>query len=85
MAIMWYFENMSTHPGLDQPLLVKKAVNEDKGAGGGDDVPAELVANLAMMGFPEKQCKKALRECNNDVERAMDWIFSHPDDDGEED
>jgi ubiquitin carboxyl-terminal hydrolase 5/13 len=37
-----------------------------------------------MMGFPEKKCKKALRECQNDPERAMDWIFSHPDDDGQE-
>lgn len=48
-------------------------------------MPADLVAQLAMMGFPEKKCKKALRECQNDPERAMDWIFSHPDDDGEED
>ena len=37
-----------------------------------------------MMGFPEKKCKKALRECDNNLERAMEWIFSHPDDDGED-
>lgn len=36
------------------------------------------------MGFPEKKCKKALRECDNNLERAMEWIFSHPDDDGED-
>lgn len=41
-----------------------------------------------MMGFPEKKCKKALRECDNNVERAMEWIFSHmedPDDDDDGD
>ena len=40
---------------------------------------------LAGMGFAEKKCKKALRECDGNVERAMEWIFSHPDDDGEDD
>lgn len=39
---------------------------------------------LMGMGFPEKKCKKALRECDNNLERAMEWIFSHPDDDGED-
>ena len=30
------------------------------------------------MGFTEKQAKKALSETGNNVERAVDWLFSHP-------
>ena len=40
-----------------------------------------------MMGFQEKKCIKALKSCDMNVERAMDWIFSHmddPDDDVED-
>ena len=32
------------------------------------------------MGFPEKKCKKALLSCDNNLERASDWLFSHMDD-----
>ena len=38
------------------------------------------------MGFSEKKCIKALKNCDNNAERAMEWIFSHmdePDDDDE--
>lgn len=45
----------------------------------------EALVNLTSMGMPEKKCVKALRETGNNVERAIDWIFSHPDDDGSED
>ena len=34
------------------------------------------------MGFTESQARRGLRETNNDVERALDWLFNHP---GEED
>jgi ubiquitin carboxyl-terminal hydrolase 5/13 len=34
------------------------------------------------MGMPEKQSIKALKETDQNVERAIEWIFSHPDDDG---
>lgn len=37
---------------------------------------------LLGMGMPEKKCIKALKETDNNTERAVDWIFSHPDDDG---
>ena len=38
-----------------------------------------------MMGLPEKKSRKALRECDNNLERAMDWVFSHMDDPDEDD
>lgn len=37
------------------------------------------------MGFARPQCVKALQETNGDQERAVEWIFSHPDDDGSPD
>merc|ERR1719226_445812 len=43
------------------------------------------LAMLEAMGMPTKKCVKALKETDNNVERAVDWIFSHPDDDGSED
>lgn len=32
------------------------------------------------MGFTPAQATKALKNTDNNVERAMDWIFSHADD-----
>ena len=34
---------------------------------------------LAAMGFTRAQCVKALQQTDNNVERAVDWIFSHTD------
>jgi len=36
---------------------------------------------MMSMGFSEKKCKKALLNCDNNLERATDWVFSHMDDD----
>lgn len=80
MAVAWYFENMDD-ASIQAPLKIKK-----EAAGGGGDVSAANVEQLMGMGFTEKKCKKALRECDNNVERAMEWIFSHmdePDSDGD--
>ena len=48
------------------------------------EVSEESVQQLMGMGFAEKKCKKALRETDNNLERAMEWIFSHMDDEGED-
>jgi ubiquitin carboxyl-terminal hydrolase 5/13 len=42
------------------------------------------IAMLEAMGMPTKKCIKALKATDNNVERAVDWIFSHLDDDGTE-
>ena len=34
---------------------------------------------IESMGFTTKQAKRALRKCDNNVERACDWMFSHMD------
>ena len=33
-----------------------------------------------MCGFPEKKVRKALKSCDNNPDRAADWLFSHMDD-----
>lgn len=40
---------------------------------------------MTAMGFPEKKCIKALKNCDMNVERATDWLFSHMDDPDSED
>lgn len=39
----------------------------------------EGIEMLQAMGFTRPQCVKALQSTDNNVERAADWIFSHPD------
>ncbi|KAG9329067.1 hypothetical protein JZ751_008172 [Albula glossodonta] len=41
--------------------------------------PEESVAILTSMGFPRQQSIRALRSTNNNLERALDWIFTHSD------
>ena len=42
------------------------------------DSNAAQVATLCEMGFSEAAVRSALAKCSNSVERAMDWLFSHP-------
>lgn len=32
---------------------------------------------LEQMGFTQSQATKALKQTDNDIERAADWLFSH--------
>jgi len=38
---------------------------------------------LGAMGFGPPQARKALKETGGDVERAVEWLFNHPDDQGD--
>lgn len=40
----------------------------------------EAVPMIMGMGFSQDQTFKALKATNNNIERAVDWIFSHQDD-----
>ncbi|KAJ2922163.1 hypothetical protein H1R20_g14933, partial [Candolleomyces eurysporus] len=80
-AMEWLFGHMDD-PDIDAPIELKAASG---GGGGGKAEPnPEQVAMLADMGFTHAQAKKALRETNGDAERAVEWLFSHPDDTGED-
>ncbi|ENN80834.1 hypothetical protein HUJ04_003774 [Dendroctonus ponderosae] len=40
----------------------------------------EALQNIILMGFTAELAAKALKNTDNNVQRAMDWIFSHADD-----
>ncbi|CRK48115.1 hypothetical protein BN1723_001372 [Verticillium longisporum] len=74
-AMEWLFAHMED-PDIDAPLDLGGA------AAGGDTADPEKIEMLGAMGFGAPQAKKALRETGGDVERAVEWLFSHPDDQG---
>ncbi|ORE19494.1 ubiquitinyl hydrolase [Rhizopus microsporus] len=76
VAMNWMFEHMED-PDIDDPLPT-----DDNQAG--NNPSDEQTAMLQDMGFTAAQARKALRETGNDTERALDWLFSHPDDNGQD-
>ncbi|KAH9846183.1 ubiquitin carboxyl-terminal hydrolase 14 [Lenzites betulinus] len=77
-AMEWLFAHMDDED-IDAPIQLSSS------AGGGAPEPAaEQVSMLADMGFTPAQARKALRETGGNAERAVEWLFSHPDDAGED-
>jgi ubiquitin carboxyl-terminal hydrolase 5/13 len=77
-AMNWLFAHMED-PDIDEPLQL----TAPSAAGSFNAIDPEKMAMLDAMGIPAPQARKALKECNGDVERAVDWVFSHPDDQGD--
>ncbi|KAJ3800864.1 ubiquitin carboxyl-terminal hydrolase 14 [Lentinula aff. detonsa] len=78
-AMEWLFGHMDD-PDIDDPIQL--TTNSASSAPGPS---AEQISMLSDMGFTSAQAKKALRETGNDIERAVEWLFSHPDDTGDND
>jgi len=76
VAMNWLFERMDD-PSLDDPIEKKSK------KGNGVTANAENVALLVDMGFSSTKVEKALIETNNNIERAIDWLSSHFEDDVE--
>ncbi|KAL8668902.1 MAG: hypothetical protein Q9168_006488 [Polycauliona sp. 1 TL-2023] len=77
-AMNWLFSHMED-PDIDTPL----DLGGSNTAGTSATVNAESLEMMAAMGIGAPQARKALKETGGDVERAVDWVFSHPDDQGE--
>jgi len=75
-AMEWLFQHMED-PDIDAPIQIQQVSQSSEPS-------AEQVEMLTGMGFSTTQAKKALRETSGNVERAVDWLFSHPDDMGDE-
>ncbi|KAH7890301.1 hypothetical protein F5I97DRAFT_1834387 [Phlebopus sp. FC_14] len=79
VAMEWLFGHMDD-PDIDEPIQLTAS-------GGGAPKAAEpspdQVALLADMGFTNAQARKALLETGSDPERAVEWLFNHPDDTGD--
>ena len=59
------------------------AAGSASGAASSTFVPDEgSVEQLINFGFTRPQCVKALKCTGGNLERAADWLFSHPDDTG---
>lgn len=77
-AMEWLFGHMED-PDIDEPLVIAPAGS----AGGAGAADPEKIEMLCGMGFSVPQARKALRETGGDIERAVEWVFSHPDDQGD--
>ncbi|XP_033894289.3 ubiquitin carboxyl-terminal hydrolase 13-like isoform X2 [Acipenser ruthenus] len=82
--------NGNSNPGSNQqqdfaePLVVAGFSEIDSSSSAAVPVadnqpPEESVAILTSMGFPRYQALQGLKATNNNLERALDWIFTHPD------
>ncbi|EPQ61322.1 ubiquitinyl hydrolase [Gloeophyllum trabeum ATCC 11539] len=75
-AMEWLFAHMED-PDIDAPI-------QTAGSSAGPEPSSEQIGMLCDMGFTQPQARKALRETGGDAERAVEWLFSHPDDMGED-
>jgi len=75
-AMEWLFAHMED-PDIDAPLDLgnTSAVS--------NNVSPESIEMLCGMGFAAPQARQALKETSGDMERAVEWLFSHPDAQGE--
>lgn len=75
IAMNWIMLHMED-PDLNDPINCDDSSDHQK---------AEFVANpdalasIVAMGFTHPQALKALESTDNNLERAVDWIFSHAD------
>jgi len=73
-AMNWllaHLEDANINDPLPKP---KAAANAEV-----DTSDPDTVANLSSMGFSAERVKFALKQTNNNADRALDWLFSHTD------
>ena len=75
-AMNWLFAHMED-PDIDEPLVLNQASAKKDGL----PQDPEKIAALTEMGIDVSRAKIALAATDGDVNRALDWVFSHPDDD----
>ena len=81
IAMNWLFEHMDD-PDIDKPLPPAPGASKPGGGGGGSSKPApseEAISSLIDMGFNRDQAITGLKNTDLNLERAIDWLFSHPD------
>lgn len=76
-AMEWLFAHMED-ADIDEPLVLAPS-----GGGNASAADPEKIEILGAMGFGPPQARKALKETGGDLERAVEWLFSHPDEQGD--
>ena len=75
LAMGWYCENVD-NPEIKQPLPKIKVKKNQKNQNFSDD----NVNSLVSMGFTKEKSIIALKKTNGNVDAAVDFLFSHPED-----
>ncbi|CCK72162.1 ubiquitin-specific protease UBP14 KNAG_0J00800 [Huiozyma naganishii CBS 8797] len=76
VALSWLFEHVED-ADINEPFTPPS--KDDKG---GLTVDPAALEQMVSMGLDAKLCRKALLQYLNDVASSVEWVFSHPDDDG---
>ena len=71
----WIMEHMED-PDFNDPIAKPEILNSIVS----NEPPAEMIEIISSMGYTTNQAKAALKATDNNLERAVDWIFSHMDD-----
>uniref|UniRef100_A0A8C6QBW8 Ubiquitin carboxyl-terminal hydrolase n=1 Tax=Nothobranchius furzeri TaxID=105023 RepID=A0A8C6QBW8_NOTFU len=85
MAFNWIIAHME-EPDFAEPLPLPSMLDPGPSTSEspvgvtplGNLPPEESIAILTSMGFPRSHSINALKATNNNLERALDWIFTHP-------
>ncbi|RKP37734.1 hypothetical protein BJ085DRAFT_19656 [Dimargaris cristalligena] len=84
IAMNWLLEHMDD-PNIDTPLPTDGGNSHSApGAGAASSsrpVDADQLMMLVGMGFGDDHATRALEQTGHDLERAIEWIFSHPEGD----
>ena len=78
VAMEWVMNHMGD-ADFNDPLPASGATPTDAGAADEFQADASSVEMLGAMGFSAEHAAIALGMCGGSLERAADWLFSHPD------
>ena len=77
-AMNWLLAHMED-ADINEPPSSASASAAPALSAAGPAPPADLVEQLASMGFDQARCVYALQQTSNSMDRAVEWLFSHAD------
>jgi len=76
-AMDWVFAHMDD-ADIDSPFVIPKKGGGGTGSTSKVNINMETVETIMSMGYSKAWVIEALNNTNGDPDRAVDWIFSHP-------